>query len=173
MRKRFRFSILLFVVFIISLLFFSCELFENMLLNFKLEIVNHSGCKSYRSISKSDSASLSETSMHIAYDESGGLEIFRENIVQYCGGTKSKISCEINDNIIIFTEEESITGPLTMCLCLVDIKYKLEDVEPGTYIIEIKDEDISEEVELNSTGSSYSFYYEQDGYPYYDEEPAL
>ncbi len=53
-------------------------------------------------------------------------------------GRGMKANVQISGNTIKLTEHETGSGPLTACMCPVDIEVRLTDVEPGTYKFVLK-----------------------------------
>jgi hypothetical protein len=99
---------------------------------------SYNGCKSFQGGTDRGESQVDSRKECIEYEYDGEsiLKLKHVNSGFNCCPGKIVAEIEINDKIITIEEKE--TGPLCHCLCLFDVNYKISNLKPGVYEIQIK-----------------------------------
>ena len=97
-------------------------------------LIAESGCKQFNTQGEGSQTPSDRDCVQYQYDGNSVLSLKHVNAgFNCCPGTISA-DIEIVDHVITITEHESVQG--CHCLCLFDLDYQFESLEPGEYQIE-------------------------------------
>jgi len=123
-------------LFVIALLYSSCEQQSSNMSDPILSVNSDSACKQWTF--KADAQPGPDQScIRWSYDDNGTLTITHINAGFNCCPEKLLASFEINDNNIYITEDDSLA--LCHCNCLYDLEMVLQNIAPDNYILHISE----------------------------------
>jgi hypothetical protein len=97
-------------------------------------LIAESGCKQLNMQGEGSQTPSDQDCVQYQYDGSSMLTLKHVNAgFNCCPGTISA-NIDIADHVITITEHESVPG--CHCLCLFDLDYQIENLEPGEYQVE-------------------------------------
>jgi hypothetical protein len=130
-----------FLLFWSLLIFIRCKQDENFIPFQPVgDLVSYEGCKSFAQESGASSQvslfhAQNQDCIEYQYYGDSVLELHHINACFNCCPREIVAHIDINDNVIIIEESEAEQG--CFCLCLFDVNYKIEGLQPGKYTIEI------------------------------------
>jgi hypothetical protein len=135
-------------------------------------LLDYNGCKQYLQTTATDffTPSAENDCIEFSYDRENTLTLKHINAGFNCCPGEITASIDISSNRIIIVENENEQG--CDCLCLFDVQYRIFNLPPGQYIIQIiglylyeSDEPVEVEVDLSETPSGM-FCFSRAHYPW-------